>query len=135
MAPEISGVIHLAHPKVSWASPFSKLRSNLLEDVLGLEGDHTGLMFEFSDGVLELGLIDILQNPFGIPPPVENLRFRTREGGGLFSVDLVVLESDVAPGGYVDPGSFSDLELGLGGATGSGNQKDPCRCRSDILPT
>ena len=98
MAPEIRGVIHLAHPKVSWASPFSKLRSNLLEDVLGLEGDHTGFMFEFPDGVLELGLGDVLQNAFCIPPPVENLRFRTGKDGGLFSVDLVVLESDVGTG-------------------------------------
>ena len=72
MAPEIRGVIHLAHPKVSWASPFSKLRSNLLEDVLGLEGDHTGLMFEFSDGVLELGLGDIFQNSFG---PINYFRY------------------------------------------------------------
>ena len=51
---------------------------DLLEDVLGLEGD-TGLMLEFRYGILELGLKDILQNPLSIPSPVEDLGFGTRE--------------------------------------------------------
>ena len=71
---------------------------DLLEDVLGLEGDHAGFMFEFMDGVLKLGLGDVLQNAFGVPPPVENLGFGTGKNGGLFSIDLVVLESNVASG-------------------------------------
>ena len=34
----------------------------------------------------------------------------------------MIFQSDVATGGDIDPGSFSDLKLGLGGATGSGDQ-------------
>ena len=50
---------------------------DLLEDVLGLEGDHTGLMFKFANGILVLGLGDVLQDPLGIPSPVEDLWFGT----------------------------------------------------------
>ena len=63
--------------------PILEVEVDLLEDVLGFEGDHSGLMFEFSDGVLELGLGDVLQNPFSIPSPVQDLGFRPREDGGL----------------------------------------------------
>ena len=61
--------------------PLLEVEVDLLEDVLGLERDHTGLMFKFSDGVLELGLGGVLQNPFGIPSPFEDLGFRSREDG------------------------------------------------------
>ena len=48
---------------------------DLLKDILGLKGDHSGLMLKFSDGGLELGLGDVLQDAFGVPSPVENLGF------------------------------------------------------------
>ena len=33
---------------------FLKIKINLLENVLGLKGDHTDLMFEFLESVIEL---------------------------------------------------------------------------------
>ena len=56
-----------------------EVQVELLEDLLGLEGDHTGLMLEFTDGVLELRLRYVLQIPFSVPSPVEDLGFGTRE--------------------------------------------------------
>ena len=93
---------------------------DLLEDILGLEGDHPGFMLKLADGGLELRLGDVLQDAFSVPPPGENLGLGSGQHGGFFSVDLVILESDVAAGGDVDASSFSDLELGLCSSTGSG---------------
>ena len=50
---------------------------HLLENDLGLEGDHAGLVLELVDGSLELGLGDVLQDPLCVPSPVENLGFGT----------------------------------------------------------
>ena len=52
-----------------------EIEVDLLEDVLGFKRDHSGFVFEFPDGILELGLGDVLQNSFGIPSPVEDLGF------------------------------------------------------------
>ena len=80
-------------------------------------------MIELANGILELGLGDVLQDPLSVPSQVEHLGFGTGKNCQFFSVDLVVFQSDVATGGDVDPGSFGDLDLGLGGTAGWGRQK------------
>ena len=56
-----------------------KVEIHLLEDVLGLKGDHAGFVLELVNGILKLGLGDVFQDPFGVPSPVENLGFGARE--------------------------------------------------------
>ena len=63
-------------------------------------------MIELANGILELGLGDVLQDPLSVPSQVEHLRFGTGKNCQFFSVDLLVFQLDVATGGDVDPGSF-----------------------------
>ena len=71
---------------------------DLLEDILGLEGDHPGFMLKLADGGLELRLGDVLQDAFSVPPPVENLGLGSGQHGGFFSINLMILKSDIATG-------------------------------------
>ena len=49
---------------------FLEVEVDLLEDVLCLEGDYAGFVLELADGILELGLGDVLQDPLSVPSPV-----------------------------------------------------------------
>ena len=71
-------------------------------------------MLEFSDRVSELGFADVLQDPFGIPSSVENLRFGSSEHNRFFSIDLMILELNITSGGNIDLGAFCDFKLLLG---------------------
>ena len=70
----------------------------LLEDVLGFKMDHAGLVPKLVDGILELRLLDVLQDPLSVPSPVEDLVFGTGKDHRFFTIDLVIFQSDVASG-------------------------------------
>ena len=66
---------------------------HLLEDILSLEGDHAGFVFEFLDGVLELRFRDVFQNSLRVPSPVKDFRFRSRKNHRLLAINLMIFKT------------------------------------------
>jgi hypothetical protein len=68
-------------------------------------------VFEFLKGRFEGLSTDIPDETLGIPGPVEDLGFLMRVFERVFTVDLMIHQSDPASSGDLDAGSLSDLHL------------------------
>ena len=117
------GVIHLAHPKRLEVSISFQVEVDLLKDVLSLEGDNAGLMFELSDGVVELGLGAAPQDSLGIPSPVENLGSLSHGLKRFPAIYHVIQKLYIASAWDLDLAAFNDLNLLLGGSTSFGSHQ------------
>ena len=68
-------------------------------------------MFKFLEGSFESFSTDVSDETLGIPSPVEDLGFLMRVFERVFTVDLMIHQSDPASRGDLDAGSLSDLHL------------------------
>ena len=73
-----------------------EVQIHLLEDVLGLERDDSGRLFQFLHGLKELRGRDVAEHSLGIPIPIEDLRVGDLGSDGIFTVDFVIFQLQVA---------------------------------------
>ena len=73
-----------------------EVQIHLLEDVLGLERDDSSCLFQFLHGLEELRGRDVAEHSLGVPIPIEDLRVGDLGSDGIFTVDFVIFQLQVA---------------------------------------
>ena len=90
-----------------------KVQIHLLEDIFGLERDHPSLVSQFLHGLEKLGSRDVAKNSFGVPIPIEDSGVGSGVPDGVFPIDLVIFQPEVAPTRDVDGCSFGNQDVFL----------------------